>query len=194
MADVTCPKCADVVNSRGLAGHLRFKHKVKPGKAIHDLFKLALPKEVSSDPDYNDIVTGMDKMRDICERAQELKWMYYHKKLLITEEELKKLLSVLRDEYAKAASGVWWRRDTESHREGDAIVFDVPYDKSKNPRDNGYVPIVEAKDASDWSNFDYSEKDKKDFEDDDRGTERRGLLGLMYKQSDFDKRMKQKYG
>jgi hypothetical protein len=95
MADVLCPKCATLVNSRGLAGHLRFKHKVKPGKQLAKVMEDATPHE------YRRAMTWMDKLGVIRDRAQELKWLYYNKRLGLSLEEFRKLLETMRLEYER---------------------------------------------------------------------------------------------
>jgi len=95
MADVRCPKCDFLVNSRGLAGHLRFKHKVKSGKPLKALIEQAKPHE------YPQVVSWMDRAHEVEDRARELKWMYYNKRLGLSLEELRDLLLTMRAEYVR---------------------------------------------------------------------------------------------
>lgn len=101
MANVLCSKCGESVNSRGLAGHLRWKHKVKSGRALREEMEKTKPDNSPKPGDYNKVVSWMDRLRDVEERANELKWMYYNKRLGISLEELRSLLSTMRTEYVR---------------------------------------------------------------------------------------------
>jgi len=102
MPDKICPKCGVAVNAMGLAGHLRFKHKVKPGKPLKEIMQGAKPH------DYPLVVEWMDKLREIEERARELCWLYRNKRMPISRAELDKLLETLSDEWVRVVreSGV----------------------------------------------------------------------------------------
>jgi len=78
-----------------LAGHLRFKHKVKSGKPLKALIEQAKPHE------YPQVVSWMDRAQQVEDRARELKWMYYNKRLGISLEELRGLLLTMRAEYVR---------------------------------------------------------------------------------------------
>lgn len=93
MSDKVCPKCGEMVNSRGLAGHLRFKHKVKAGKPVRELLALAKPDE------YSKVREVMDKLNDVTARARELMYQYHVRLLPIPREQLDKLLAAHEDEW-----------------------------------------------------------------------------------------------